>query len=100
MYSTLPYSHRIIYIICRYKDLIMKAIADNDFMRNLEPVQINEIVECMYQREFKKEQFVIREGGVGTQLYVISGTYDLHNAVEMWLYFIQQHRTFILHVHV
>ena len=53
----------------------MKAIADNDFMRNLEPVQINEIVECMYEREFKREQFVIREGGVGTQLYVISGIY-------------------------
>ena len=51
----------------------MKAIADNDFMRNLERVQINEIVECMYEREFKREQFVIREGGVGTQLYVISG---------------------------
>lgn len=44
-------------------------------MRNLEPVQINEIVECMYEREFKKDQFVIREGGVGTQLYVISGTH-------------------------
>ena len=51
----------------------MKAIGDNDFMRNLEPVQCNEIVECMYERDFKKEQFVIREGGVGTQLYVISG---------------------------
>jgi cGMP-dependent protein kinase len=56
----------------RYKDLIMKAIADNDFMRNLEPVQCNEIVECMYEREFRREQYVIREGGVGTQLYVIS----------------------------
>lgn len=52
----------------------MKAIADNEFMRNLEPVQINEIIDCMYAREFKREQFVIREGGVGTQLYVISGT--------------------------
>lgn len=51
----------------------MKAIADNDFMRNLEPVQITEIVDCMYAREFKKEHFVIREGGVGTQMYVISG---------------------------
>lgn len=56
----------------RFKDLIMKAIADNEFMRNLEPVQINEIIDCMYAREFKREQFVIREGGVGTQLYVIS----------------------------
>ena len=51
----------------------MKAIADNDFMRNLEQVQISEIVECMYMREFKREQYVIREGGVGTQLYVIAG---------------------------
>ena len=59
----------------------MKAIADNDFMRNLEPVQCNEIVECMYEREFRREQYVIREGGVGTQLYVISGN-DISSSVH------------------
>ena len=63
----------------------MKSIADNDFMRNLEPVQINEIVDCMYIREFKKEQYVIREGGVGTQLYVIAGLY-----VHMYMYIYNQ----------
>ena len=61
------------YYTCRSRELIMKAIADNEFMRNLEQMQINEIVDCMYMREFKKDQFVIREGGVGTQLYVIAG---------------------------
>ena len=63
----------------------MKAIADNDFMRNLEPVQINEIVECMYEREFKKEQFVIREGGVGTQLFVLSGA-DIYIFMYVYVY--------------
>ena len=58
--------------LCRTKEMIIKAINDNDFLRNLEKVQINEIVDCMYQREFTREQYVCREGGVGTQLYVIS----------------------------
>lgn len=59
--------------LCRSKELIIKAIQDNDFLRNLERVQVNEIMDCMYQREFTKEQYICREGSVGTQLYVISG---------------------------
>ena len=58
--------------INRSKDIIHKAIHDNDFLRNLEKVQIAEIVDCMYEREFRKEQYICREGGVGTQLYVIA----------------------------
>lgn len=61
------------FVFHRSKELIIKAINDNDFLRNLERVQINEIVECMYQREFTREQYVCREGAVGTELYVISG---------------------------
>lgn len=57
----------------RAKELITKAIQNNDFLRNLERVQISEIVDCMYEREFSKEQYICREGGVGTQLYVIAG---------------------------
>lgn len=56
----------------RSKELIVKAIHDNDFLRNLEKVQISEIVDCMFQREFGQGQFICREGGVGTQLYVIA----------------------------
>lgn len=51
----------------------MKAIHNNDFLRNLENVQVTEIVDCMYERQFKKDQYICREGGVGTQLYVIAG---------------------------
>ena len=36
-------------------------------------VQINEIVDCMYQREYRRDHYICREGGVGTQLYVIAG---------------------------
>lgn len=61
--------------MCRSKELIIKAIDDNDFLRNLDSVQINEIVDCMYQREFTNEQYICREGSVGTELYVISGTF-------------------------
>ena len=65
-----------LFFLClfRSKELIIKSINNNDFLKNLEKVQINEIVECMYQREFTKEQFICREGGVGTQLYVLAST--------------------------
>ena len=53
----------------------MKAIQNNDFLRNLERVQVAEIVDCMYERAFTKEQFICRENSVGTQLYVIAGVY-------------------------
>ncbi len=59
----------------RVKELIMKAITSNDFLRNLETVQINEIIDCMYERKFTREQYICREGGVGTQLYVIAGAW-------------------------
>ena len=42
-------------------------------MRNLEKVQISEIVDCMFRQEFKEGQFICREGAVGTELYVIAG---------------------------
>ncbi len=53
--------------------MIVKAFYANDFLKNLEKTQISEIVECMYQKEFKKDQYIIREGAVGTELYVITG---------------------------
>lgn len=62
----------------RAKELIMKAIQNNDFLRNLERVQITEIVDCMYERVFTKEQFICRENSVGTQLYVIAGEIISH----------------------
>lgn len=66
----------LIYCACRSKELIIKAINGNDFLKNLEKVQINEIVDCMYIRDFAADQYICREGGVGTQLYVLAGTFS------------------------
>ena len=46
---------------------------DNDFMKNLEPTQITEIVDCMYPMEYAKGALIIKEGDVGSIVYVMEG---------------------------
>uniref|UniRef100_A0A2K6N0P2 Cyclic nucleotide-binding domain-containing protein n=1 Tax=Rhinopithecus bieti TaxID=61621 RepID=A0A2K6N0P2_RHIBE len=58
----------------RSKDLIKEAILDNDFMKNLELSQIQEIVDCMYPVEYGKDSCIIKEGDVGSLVYVMEGT--------------------------
>ncbi|XP_066927301.1 cGMP-dependent protein kinase 1-like [Clytia hemisphaerica] len=53
------------------KEVIRAAIKDNDFLKNLESQQVSELVEVMYQKEFKKGEYIIREGEPGSHLYVI-----------------------------
>lgn len=53
------------------KDTIRAAIKDNDFLTNLESSQVRELVEVMYQKDFKKGEYIIREGEPGQHLYVI-----------------------------
>ncbi|KAL2078361.1 hypothetical protein ACEWY4_026046 [Coilia grayii] len=53
------------------KELIKEAILDNDFMKNLELSQIQEIVDCMYPVEYGKESCIIKEGDVGSLVYVM-----------------------------
>ncbi|XP_050394638.1 cGMP-dependent protein kinase 1 isoform X4 [Patella vulgata] len=53
------------------KELIRQAILDNDFMKNLDMGQIREIVECMYPVEFTKDSIIIKEGDVGSLVYVM-----------------------------
>merc|ERR1712241_775914 len=53
------------------KTLIRSAIMDNDFMKNLEPQQISEIVDCMYPMEYAKGALIIKEGDVGSIVYVM-----------------------------
>ncbi|KAJ8968020.1 hypothetical protein NQ317_003931 [Molorchus minor] len=57
----------------RSRELIKAAILDNDFMKNLEITQIREIVDCMYPEEYKGESIIIREGDVGSTVYVLEG---------------------------
>lgn len=55
----------------RSKDLIKSAILDNDFMKNLEMSQIQEIVDCMYPVDYDKNSCIIKEGDVGSLVYVM-----------------------------
>ncbi|KQK81470.1 cGMP-dependent protein kinase 1, beta isozyme-like protein [Amazona aestiva] len=57
------------------KELIKEAILDNDFMKNLELSQIQEIVDCMYPVEYGKDSCIIKEGDVGSLVYVMEAYY-------------------------
>jgi len=53
------------------QDLIRGAIMDNDFMKNLESSQIKEIVDVMYPMEYAKGSLIIKEGDIGSIVYVM-----------------------------
>ncbi|KAJ8022893.1 cGMP-dependent protein kinase 1 [Holothuria leucospilota] len=53
------------------KECIKNAILDNDFMKNLEMSQIQEIVDCMYPVEYARSACIIKEGDVGSLVYVM-----------------------------
>uniref|UniRef100_A0A3Q3LMH7 Cyclic nucleotide-binding domain-containing protein n=1 Tax=Mastacembelus armatus TaxID=205130 RepID=A0A3Q3LMH7_9TELE len=53
------------------KELIKEAILDNDFMKNLELSQIQEIVDCMYPVDYGKDACIIKEGDVGSLVFVM-----------------------------
>ena len=46
---------------------------DNDFMKNFESTQVTEIVDCMYPIEYAKGALIIKEGDVGSIVYVMEG---------------------------
>uniref|UniRef100_A0A915IEC5 cGMP-dependent protein kinase n=1 Tax=Romanomermis culicivorax TaxID=13658 RepID=A0A915IEC5_ROMCU len=52
------------------KHLIRDAVLQNDFLRHLDKDQVTEIVECMYEKQVGRDQFVIKEGDSGAHLYV------------------------------
>ncbi|CAH1406018.1 unnamed protein product [Nezara viridula] len=56
------------------RELIKAAILDNDFMKNLEMTQIREIVDCMYPVEYAAGSLIIKEGDVGSIVYVMEGS--------------------------
>jgi len=42
-------------------------------MKNLESTQIREIVDCMYPVEYAADSVIIKEGDVGSIVYVMEG---------------------------
>ncbi|XP_055643687.1 cGMP-dependent protein kinase, isozyme 2 forms cD4/T1/T3A/T3B isoform X3 [Toxorhynchites rutilus septentrionalis] len=53
------------------REIIKSAILDNDFMKNLEMTQIREIVDCMYPVQYGSGSLIIKEGDVGSIVYVM-----------------------------
>ncbi|XP_026703682.1 cGMP-dependent protein kinase 2 isoform X3 [Athene cunicularia] len=53
------------------KKLITDALNKNQFLKRLEPHQIRDMVECMYERTFQQESYVIRQGEPGNQIFVL-----------------------------
>lgn len=60
-------------ITFRSREIIKSAILDNDFMKNLEMTQIREIVDCMYPVQYAAGSLIIKEGDVGSIVYVMEG---------------------------
>lgn len=54
----------------RSKQIIKDAIMDNDFLKNISSTQVRELVDSMWSLHVSEGQYVIREGEVGSHLYV------------------------------
>lgn len=60
------------------RQLIKEAIMENDFLRNLEPTQVREIVDYMDKKRVAAGSYVIKEGDNGSHFYVSSeGEYEV-----------------------
>jgi hypothetical protein len=62
-------------------------------MKNLELSQIQEIVDCMYPVGYGKDSCIIKEGDVGSLVYVMEGRMTLHNSLlhvcpQLWIPFV------------
>ncbi|KAM7113257.1 LOW QUALITY PROTEIN: cGMP-dependent protein kinase 2 [Ciconia maguari] len=53
------------------KKLITDALNTNRFLKRLEPHQIQDMVECMYERTFQQGSYVIRQGEAGNHIFVL-----------------------------
>merc|ERR550517_1458752 len=58
--------------------LIKEALMENDFLKNLSQSQVRELVDAMHEKIVPKGVYVIREGELGSHLYVSAeGEYDV-----------------------
>ncbi|XP_075607505.1 cGMP-dependent protein kinase 2 [Balearica regulorum gibbericeps] len=53
------------------KQLIIDALNKNQFLKRLEPHQIRDMVECMYESTFQQGSYVIRQGEPGNHIFVL-----------------------------
>nr|XP_025971057.1 cGMP-dependent protein kinase 2 [Dromaius novaehollandiae] len=53
------------------KKLITDALNKNQFLKRLEPQQIRDMVECMYERTYQQGSYIIRQGEPGNHIFVL-----------------------------
>ncbi|XP_025945459.1 cGMP-dependent protein kinase 2 isoform X4 [Apteryx rowi] len=53
------------------KKLITDALNKNQFLKRLEPQQIRDMVECMYERSYQQGSYIIRQGEPGNHIFVL-----------------------------
>jgi len=62
----------------RSKQMIRDALMDNDFLKNLSPGQVREVIDYMELKKVPPGSYVIREGDSGSHLYVSAeGEYEV-----------------------
>jgi len=62
----------------RSRTVIKEAIMENDFLKNLSQGQVRELVDAMHEKQVPKGCYVIREGELGSHLYVSAeGEYEV-----------------------
>jgi len=62
----------------RSRTLIKEALMENDFLKNLSQSQVRELVDAMHEKIVPKGVYVIREGELGSHLYVSAeGEYEV-----------------------
>lgn len=70
MKSYLSCNSRILY---RSRQEIRNALRNNEYLKHLDAVQLQEIVSCMYPHNIIEGCYIIREGEDGHHLYVAEG---------------------------
>ncbi|XP_068089751.1 cGMP-dependent protein kinase 2 isoform X2 [Hyperolius riggenbachi] len=54
------------------KKLIMEALNKNQFLKRLDPHQIRDMIECMYERRYGQGEFIIKQGEPGSHIFVLA----------------------------
>ncbi|KAG9480562.1 hypothetical protein GDO78_012177 [Eleutherodactylus coqui] len=54
------------------KKLITDALCKNQFLKHLDPHQIWDIVECMYERRYAQAEYIIKQGEPGSHIFVLA----------------------------
>ncbi|XP_063314874.1 cGMP-dependent protein kinase 2 [Pelobates fuscus] len=54
------------------KKLITNALNKNQFLKRLDPHQIRDMVECMYERTYSQGDYIIKQGEPGSRIFVLA----------------------------